>query len=69
MSISQYPLETFEKPPFLPNLCVPGGRDLRFVSTGSNFNPPKFGGGLIRFSNDTKGRLMAPAESKKLIGM
>ena len=31
--------ETFEKRPLLPNSCVPDGRDLRFASTGSNFNP------------------------------
>jgi hypothetical protein len=24
-----------------PNLCVPGERDLRFASTGSNYNPPE----------------------------
>ena len=32
-------VETFEKRPLLPNSCVPDGRDLRFASTGSNFNP------------------------------
>jgi len=31
--------ETFEKRPLFPNSCVPHGRDLRFPSTGSNFNP------------------------------
>ena len=24
-----------------PNLCVPAERDLRFASTGSNYNPPE----------------------------
>jgi hypothetical protein len=31
--------ETFAKRPFLLNFCVPDERDLRFASTGSNFNP------------------------------
>ncbi|RZB35578.1 MAG: hypothetical protein SRB2_03034 [Desulfobacteraceae bacterium Eth-SRB2] len=39
--------ETFEKRPLLPNACVPDGRDLRFASTVSNFNPPPNFGGLI----------------------
>ena len=31
--------ETFAKRPFLLNFCVPDGRDLRFATTSSNFNP------------------------------
>ncbi len=31
--------ETFAKRHFLPDFCVPDERDLRFASTGSNFNP------------------------------
>ena len=30
--------ETFAKPHFLPNFCVPGERDFRSASTGSNFH-------------------------------
>ncbi len=26
---------------YLPDFCVPDERDLRFASTGSNFNPPE----------------------------
>ncbi len=29
----------FEVCAYLPNICVPDERDLRFASTGSNFNP------------------------------
>ena len=29
----------FEVCAYLPNLCAPDERDLRFASTGSNFNP------------------------------
>jgi len=31
--------ETFAKRHFLSNFCVPDERDLRFASTGLNFNP------------------------------
>jgi hypothetical protein len=31
--------EPISKRPSLPNLSVPDERDLRFASTGSNFNP------------------------------
>ena len=40
-------IETFTKRPLLPNSGVPDNRDLRFASTGSNFNPPPNFGGLI----------------------
>ena len=32
-------IEPISKRPLLPNICVPDERDLRFASTGSNFNP------------------------------
>ena len=44
--------ETFAKRPFLLNFSVPDNRDLRFDSTGSNFNPPpNFGGVILEILN------------------
>ncbi len=33
-----------------PNLCVPDERDLRFASTGSNYNPPEVVGTSFKYS-------------------